>query len=129
VFSPQLLDHFQNPRNPGEVSHPDASIRVDNPVCGDILSITLRVTGEQITEIRFLAKGCVPAMGCASALTELVKGTTLQAARGLSRTDLQQAVGSLPQASTHAADLAIQALRAALDAVKIRPIHQAAESP
>ena len=70
MYSPQLLDHFQNPRNAGEVSNPDASAQLENPACGDVLKLTVRITDGRITEIRFLAKGCVPAMACGSVLTE-----------------------------------------------------------
>ena len=118
MYSPQLLDHFQNPRNAGEITDPDASVQLENPACGDILKLTLRVTDGQIAEIRFLAKGCVPAMACGSLLTELVQGKTLKEARKLLREELIQAIGGLPEASTHASYLAIDALAAALKEVK-----------
>src|SRR5437870_12942188 len=114
MYSPQLLDHFQNPRNAGEITDPDASVQLENPACGDILKLTLRVTDGRIAEIRFLAKGCVPAMACGSLLTELVQGQTLQEASKLRREELVQAIGGLPEASSHARHLAIDALAAAL---------------
>ena len=118
MYSPQLLDHFQNPRNAGEITDPDASVQLENPACGDILKLTLRVTDGRITEIRFLAKGCVPAMACGSLLTELVQGKTLKEARKLRRKELVQAIGGLPEASTHASHLAMDALAAALKQTK-----------
>jgi len=118
MYSPQLLDHFQNPRNAGEITDPDASIQLENPACGDILKLTLRVTDGHIAEIRFLAKGCVPAMACASLLTELVLGKTLKEARKLRREELVQAIGGLPEASTHASHLAMDALAAVLKKIK-----------
>jgi nitrogen fixation NifU-like protein len=114
MYSPQVLDHFQNPRNAGDVSEPDASVQLENPVCGDVLKLTLRVTDGRITEIRFRAKGCVPAMACGSLLTELVQQTTVVEARKLQRDDLVRAIGGLPEASTHASHLALDALTAAL---------------
>jgi nitrogen fixation NifU-like protein len=114
MYSPQLLDHFQNPRNTGEVANPDASVQLENPACGDILKLTMRVGNGRITEIRFLAKGCVPAMACGSLLTELVQGRTIEQARQLRREDLVQAIGGLPEASTHAGHLALDALAAIL---------------
>lgn len=114
MYSPQLLDHFQNPRNTGEVSHPDVSVKLENPACGDILQLTLKVTDGRISEIRFRAKGCVPAMACGSAITELVKGKTLQEAGSVGREQLISAVGGLPEASAHASHLAMDALAAAL---------------
>src|SRR5580704_4625018 len=118
MYSPQVLDHFQDPRNPGEVARPDATAQLDNPACGDILKLTLRVTDGRIAEIRFLAKGCVPAIACGSALTELVRGKTIEAARGLRREELVQAVGGLPDASSHASYLAIDTLAKALGEIK-----------
>ncbi|MGA8490621.1 MAG: iron-sulfur cluster assembly scaffold protein, partial [Terriglobales bacterium] len=85
MYSPALLDHFEHPRNPGEIVDADVTVQVENPACGDILKLSLKVANGHIAEIRFLAKGCVPAMACASALTELVCGKTIEAATGLRR--------------------------------------------
>jgi nitrogen fixation NifU-like protein len=114
MYSAQLLDHFQNPRNPGEVLDADVVAEIENPACGDVLRLTLKIISGRIAEIRFKAKGCVPSMACASALTELVAGKTLDESRALPRDRLIAAVGGLPQASTHAAQLALDALSAAL---------------
>lgn len=119
MYSAELLDHFQNPRNVGDVVDPDASVEIENPVCGDVIRLSLKVLDGRITEIRFKAKGCVPAMACGSAVTELIRGKTVADARLLRRDDLIKAVGSLPNASTHAAQLALDALSAALAKVKV----------
>lgn len=118
MYSAQLLDHFQNPRNVGDVADADASVEIENPVCGDVIRLSLKVRDGMITEIRFKAKGCVPAMACGSALTELVQDKTVADVRLLKRDDLIKAVGSLPNASTHAAQLALDALSAALAKLK-----------
>jgi nitrogen fixation protein NifU and related proteins len=118
MYSPQLLDYFQNPRNAGEVADPDASVQIENPACGDILKLTLKVSAGRIAEIRFLAKGCVPAMACGSLLTELVQGKTIAEARKLRREELVRGIGGLPEASTHASHLAMDALTAALREIK-----------
>lgn len=118
MYSPQVLDHFEHPRNPGEVANPDASAQLENPACGDILKLTMKVANGRITEIRFLAKGCVPAMACGSALTELAKERTVEAASRLSREELVQAIGGLPEASAHASHLAMDALVAVLKQLK-----------
>jgi nitrogen fixation NifU-like protein len=115
MYSPQLLDHFQNPRNAGDVPDADATVEIENPACGDVLRLSLRVRSGRIAEIRFKAKGCVPSMACASALTEIVNGQTVLESQGLKRDTLIAAVGGLPQASTHAAQLALDALSAALE--------------
>jgi nitrogen fixation NifU-like protein len=131
VYSAELLDHFQNPRNAGEMQSPDRSVRLENPVCGDILELSLKLDAsldanlkasleqnnsgaQRIADIRFRAKGCVPAMACGSAITELAKGKSIDEARKLSREDLVRKVGGLPQASDHASHLAIETLAALL---------------
>ena len=114
MYSPQLLDHFQNPRNAGDVTDPDVSAQVENPACGDVLRLTLKISGGRIDQIGFRARGCVAAMACASALTELVKGRTIAEATTTRREELVLAVGGLPEASTHASHLAIDALAALL---------------
>ncbi len=114
MYSPQVLDHFQHPRNVGAVERPDASARLENPACGDVLELTLKIAGGRILAARFRAKGCVPAIACGSQLTEMLRERTVAEARALRREDLIQALGGLPQASTHAGQLAIDALGSAL---------------
>jgi len=115
MYSPQLLDHFEHPRNAGDIPHPDASVQLENPACGDVLKLTAKIAGETISEIRFRAKGCVPAMACGSMLTELVRGRTLSEARNLTQDELIQAIGGVPAASGHAGHLAMDALGALLE--------------
>jgi len=115
MHSVQLLDHFQNPRNVGEVPNSDASAEIENPGCGDVLRLTLRREADRIAEVRFLAQGCVAVVACASAMTELVQRKSLSEARLLQREDVVRAVGGLPPESNHASALAIETLRAALD--------------
>ncbi len=116
MYSPQVLDHFEHPRNAGTVDRPDAQVRIENPACGDILQLSLKIADGHIAEIRFLAKGCVASMACASALTELVRGRSIPQARALRREEIVEAVGGLPVASMHASHLAMDALSAALSA-------------
>jgi len=120
MYSPQVLDHFEHPRNAGDVSEPDGSVQLENPACGDVLKLSARVANGRIAEIRFRAKGCVPAMACGSVLTELVRGQMLADVRGLSREELLDAVGGLPAASGHASHLAIDALAALVDKLENR---------
>jgi len=119
VYSAELLDYFENPRNAGKVESPDATAQLENPVCGDILELTARLEnneqeGKRIAEIRFRAKGCVPSMACGSAITELVQGKNLDEARNVSREELVRKLGGLPHASTHASHLAMDTLAALL---------------
>jgi nitrogen fixation NifU-like protein len=114
MYSSQVLDHFEHPRNAGEVSDADASVRVENPACGDILELSVRISEGRVAAIGFRAKGCVAAMACGSAVTELVSGRTIAEAKKISREELVQAVGGLPAASSHASHLAMDALAAVL---------------
>jgi nitrogen fixation protein NifU and related proteins len=117
MYSPQILDHFEHPRNAGSIAQPDASVRIENPACGDVLELTVKLADGCIAEIRFRAKGCVAAMACGSAVTELVSGKSLTEAAKLTREELLDAVGGLPPASSHASHLAMDALAAVLQQV------------
>ena len=120
MYSPRLLDHFEHPRNAGVLHEPHASVQLENPACGDVLKLTATVSEGTITDIRFQAKGCVPTIACASALTELVRNKTLAQAAAITRDQLIDAVGDVPPASGHAAQLAIDAMSALLTAIRTR---------
>ena len=120
MYSAQLLDHFQNPRNVGDIADADATAQIENPACGDVIRLSLKLDGSRIVDIRFKAKGCVPAMACASALTQLVRGRTVQDAKLIGREDVASVVGGLPTASAHAAQIALDALAAALGRITNR---------
>ena len=117
MYSAQVLDHFEHPRNAGAVADADASARIENPACGDVLELTVKIAEGRIAEIRFRAKGCVAAMACGSAVTELVCGKTVSEAGKLSREELVHTVGGLPAASSHAGHLATDALATVLGQV------------
>jgi nitrogen fixation NifU-like protein len=114
VYSTQVLDHFEHPRNPGLVNAPNATAQVENPVCGDVVKLTARISRDRVVEIKFLAKGCVPAIACASAVAEFLEGKTLAEAAALKREELIKKLGGLPDASTHASHLAMDALTSLL---------------
>ncbi len=118
MYSQQLLDHFQNPRNVGEVASANAVAEIENPACGDVLHLTAIIANGIILEIRFRAKGCVPAMACASAATELAAKRSLDQVCQITREDIMAAVGGVPPASGHAAQLAMDALTKLLDSVR-----------
>ena len=110
MFSDAVLDHFQNPRNAGELLGADAKVEVSNPVCGDVLQLALRMDGERIAEARFLCRGCTTSIACASLLTEELRGRTLAEARSLTAQSLSQSLGGLPDATFHGAELAADAI-------------------
>lgn len=114
MFSEALLDHFRNPRNAGELPGADASVEVSNPVCGDVLQLAARLENGRILEARFLCRGCATSIACASLLTEQIRGRALRELRSLNAESLSRALGGLPPATKHAAQLAEDALRALL---------------
>jgi nitrogen fixation NifU-like protein len=114
MYSAALLDHFQHPRNSGELPDASSRVRIENPACGDILELAVKISVNNVDDLRFRAKGCVPVMACASAVTELAKGKPVDEALAISKEDVVAAVGGIPPASGHAARLAIDALQAVL---------------
>jgi nitrogen fixation NifU-like protein len=112
MFSDEILSHFREPHNAGEM--PDASHKseVTNPVCGDVLRLAIRVEQGTIAAARFKAQGCVPAIACSSALTDILVGKSLTEARRITPAEIAAAVGGLPDASSHAAELCCDAIAA-----------------
>jgi nitrogen fixation NifU-like protein len=111
MYSPAVLDHFQNPRNAGTLDAAAATVSVENPVCGDILELSVRMESGRIAEARFRARGCVTALACSSLLTELLRGKTPAEARTITPEELSERLGGLPQATFHAAQLARDAVQ------------------
>ena len=114
-YSATFNDHILHPRNAGELAEANALAEETNPVCGDRLRLSLIVRKGQIEAVRFLAYGCPPTLACGSILTELILGKTVQEAMQLTRTDLLNALGGLPSRKQHAAALAVETLRAAIE--------------
>ena len=117
MYSATVLDHFQNPRNAGTLDGATATVSVENPVCGDILELSVRLDAGRIQEARFRTRGCVTALACSSLLTELLRGKTPAEARAITPEQLSETLGGLPPTTFHAAQLArdaVQALHAKL---------------
>ena len=112
MFTDAVLEHFRNPRNAGELPNADAVVEVSNPVCGDILKLAIRLEGERIVEARFLCRGCTTAIACASFLTEQLLTRTLSESQYLTPQSISVALGGLPTATFHGAQLAADALLA-----------------
>ena len=112
MFSATLLDHFQSPRNAGELPNPTAKIEVTNPVCGDVLQLSANLENGRIAAVRFLCRGCTASIACASLLTEIIQGRELHELNDINVDSLSTGLGGLPPASAHAAQLAHDALRA-----------------
>ena len=114
MYSPELLDHFEHPRNTGELEAPDVLVETENPACGDIMRLTIKLSGGKIEHVRYKTRGCVASIACGSALTELIAGKSLQQAEVVTREVLLVRVGGLQNESMHASHLAIDCLKAAL---------------
>ncbi|HZT71665.1 MAG TPA: iron-sulfur cluster assembly scaffold protein [Terriglobia bacterium] len=117
MYSEQVLDHFHHPRNVGEIERATAVIETSNPVCGDTMKLWLAVREGIIRDVKFKVQGCIPAIACASWLTEAVKGKSLQEAGSITPQEIEAGLGGLPLASRHASALVIAALRKALEGV------------
>jgi nitrogen fixation protein NifU and related proteins len=119
MYSARLLDHFQNPRNVGELAPPAVTVEVSNPVCGDILRLSVEFRDGRVAEARYKTRGCTASIAAGSALTELLSGKTAAEIATLRPSDVEDAVGGLSAESKHAALLAVDAARAVVRAVRI----------
>jgi nitrogen fixation NifU-like protein len=114
MYSEKVMEHFRNPRNMGELSDADGVGTVGNPVCGDVMTITIKVEEDRISDIKFKTFGCGAAIATSSMTTELAKGKTLREAAQLTRKDVADALEGLPPAKMHCSNLAADALHAAI---------------
>jgi len=110
MFSEAVLEHFRNPRNAGELPDATATVEVSNPVCGDVLKLSARIVDGRVAEARFLCRGCTTSIACASVLTEELRGHTPAEARDITPESLSAALGGLPPATYHGAQLAADAV-------------------
>ena len=114
-YSDLFKDHLAHPRNGGELPDANAVAEETNPVCGDRLRLSLRIRDERIEAARFLAYGCPPTLACGSVLAEMIQGMTTDEAMKLTRTQIVETLGGLSPQKRHAAALAIETLRAAIE--------------
>jgi len=119
MYSDEVLDHFHNPRNVGEIGEPTAVAEASNPVCGDVMKLWILAREGRVSDATFKAQGCVPAVACGSWLTEAIKGKLVAELQAISAEQIEAGLGGLPVASRHASMLAASALREALE--KLRP--------
>lgn len=114
MYPPKLLDHFQNPRNVGELAPPAAMVEISNPACGDILRLSALFDGERVVEARYKVRGCTASIAAGSALTEWLTGKTRTEIAAFRPQMVDEAVGGLPTESKHAAVLCADAVKALL---------------
>ncbi len=114
-YSEKVLEHYRNPRNVGEIKDADGVGVVGNPVCGDMMQITIRVRDDRIEDVKFKTFGCGAAIATTSMVTELVKGKTLDEALRVTNKDVAEALDGLPPIKMHCSLLAEEAIRAAIE--------------
>lgn len=114
AYSDIVVDHFQHPRNAGELSDANAVGEDRNPVCGDHMKLMLRIENDAIAEARFQTRGCPAAIATSSMATVVLTGMPFEEAAQLKRQDFVDAVGGLPKAKVHCSVLAAAALKKAL---------------
>jgi NifU-like protein involved in Fe-S cluster formation len=118
MYPPQLIDHFEHPRNAGPMESPDVSVQAENPACGDVMKLMLRVNGTLISEAKYQVRGCVASIACGSALTEALVEKSVAQAADIRRESLVEALGGLSNESMHASHLAMDCLKLALKQLK-----------
>ncbi len=114
MYNEKVMDHFQNPRNVGEMDNPSGVGEVGNMKCGDIMKIYIQVKDDVIEDIKFLTFGCGAAIASSSVLTELVKGKTLEEAEAITNKHVADELDGLPEAKLHCSNLAADALQNAI---------------
>ena len=120
MYNEKIMDHFQNPRNAGEMEDPDGVGTVGNPSCGDIMTIYIRVKDGILTDVKFKTFGCGAAIASSSYTTELVKGKTIDEVLRFTRRDVSNGLGGLPPIKMHCSNLALDALREAIEDYRAR---------
>ena len=115
MYSEKVLDHFRSPRNVGEIEDADGVGSMGNPVCGDMMSIYIKVKDDKIEDIKFRTFGCGAAIATTSMITELAKGKTLDEAMEITRQDVADELGGLPPVKMHCSNLAADALHEAIE--------------
>jgi nitrogen fixation NifU-like protein len=114
MYPERLIDHFQNPRNVGELGPEAITVEVSNPACGDILRLSARFAGGRVAEVRYKVRGCTASIAAGSALTEWMHGKSREQLAGFAPAVVDEAVGGLPAASKHAAVLCAEGVKALL---------------
>ena len=113
-YTKAVFDHFQNPRNMGEIENADGVGTVGNPSCGDVLKVMLKVKNDKIDDVKFQTFGCAAAIASSSMMTTLVKGKSLDEAKKITNKDVAKALGQLPPIKVHCSNLAADALQKAI---------------
>jgi nitrogen fixation NifU-like protein len=114
MYSEKVMEHFRNPHNKGEIPDADGVGTVGNPVCGDLMTIYIKVKDNRLEDIKFKTFGCGAAIATSSMITELAKGKTLEEAMKITRGNVADSLGGLPPVKMHCSNLAADGLHAAI---------------
>ena len=114
MYSKTVMEHFKNPRNVGVIEDADGVGEVGNPLCGDMMTIYLKIGDERIEDIKFQTFGCGAAIAVSSMLTEMAKGKGLEEAKKISNKDVAKALEGLPKNKLHCSNLGADALQMAI---------------
>jgi nitrogen fixation NifU-like protein len=114
MYTDKVMEHFKNPQNMGEITDADGVGTVGNPVCGDLMTIYIKVKGNRLADVKFKTFGCGAAIATSSMTTELAKGKTLEDAMKITRADVAGSLGGLPPVKMHCSNLAADALHEAI---------------
>ena len=121
MYNETVMDHFQNPRNVGEITDASGVGEIGNVVCGDILRVYIKVKGEILDDVKYMTFGCGAAVASGSMMTTLAKGKTIEEAKELTNKDVAQALGGLPPQKLHCSNLAADALHKAIEDWQQKP--------
>jgi len=114
MYTEKVMEHFRNPHNMGEIPDADGVGTVGNPVCGDLMTIYIKVKDNKLEDVKFKTFGCGAAIATSSMITELAKGKTLEEAMKITRGDVADSLGGLPPIKMHCSNLAADGLHAAI---------------
>jgi nitrogen fixation NifU-like protein len=114
MYTEKVMEHFKNPHNMGEIPDADGVGTVGNPVCGDLMTVYIKVKDNRLVDIKFKTFGCGAAIATSSMITELAKGKTIEEAMKITRGDVADSLGGLPPIKMHCSNLAADALHAAI---------------
>lgn len=115
LYSDKVIQHFKNPHNQGVIEDADAIGQVGNPVCGDVMKIYLKIKNDRIDDIKFETLGCAAAISVSSVLTDIAKGKTLDEAMKITKDQIVEYLGGLPDVKVHCSMLGVDALRQAIE--------------
>ena len=115
LYSEKVMEHFQHPRNVGEMKNPDGIGYVGNPICGDIMELYIKVNNNRIIDAKFKTFGCGAAIATSSMITGMIKGKTIEEALKISNKAVVEALDGLPPVKMHCSVLAKDALKSAID--------------